>query len=98
MTYSHLENNIVFVRLLINSNVDPEFPKKPISLEPIHRMSSSLKIDLSEEEYEYYYCFILYGAYEMVHKWINKENSPLFTARHLAIKEKPRKYAISEVL
>ena len=50
------------------------FPEKLFSFEPIRRMSLDLKADMTEEEYEYYYCFILHGAYEMVHKWINKEN------------------------
>ena len=70
----YLERDIDFVRLLLNSNVDPDFPEKLFSLEPVRRMISSLKIDMTREEYEYYYCFILHGAYEMVHKWINKED------------------------
>ena len=70
----YLEENIDFVRLLLNSNVDSEFPKKIFSLEPIRRMISSLKIDIKDDEYEYYCCFILYGAYQMIHEWINKEN------------------------
>lgn len=70
----YLEKNIDFVRLLINSNVDPDFPKKLFSLEPICRSLDALKKEMKENEYEYYYCFILHGAYEIVHKWINKEN------------------------
>lgn len=70
----YLEENIDFVRLLFNSNVDPEFPKKLFSLEPIHRMIGTLKSDMNEEECEYYDCFILYGAYETIRRWINKEN------------------------
>ena len=70
----YLEKNIDFVRLLLNSNVDPEFPQKLIFLESIHRKSGSLSVDLKENEHEYYHCFILYGAYEIVHRWINKEN------------------------
>ncbi|MBO4419536.1 MAG: TetR/AcrR family transcriptional regulator C-terminal domain-containing protein [Oscillospiraceae bacterium] len=70
----YLEKDIEFVRLLLNSNVDPQFPEKLFSFEPIRRKSLGLKAGMTEEEYEYYYCFILHGAYEMVHKWINKEN------------------------
>ena len=68
-----LEANIDFIRLLLNSNVDPQFPEKILSLEPIRRMTGDLRPGLPEEESEYYYCFILHGAYEMVHRWINKE-------------------------
>lgn len=69
----YLEKDIEFVRLLINSNVDPQFPEKLLYLEPIRRMSEELRAGMTEEEYEYFYCFILHGAYELVHKWINKE-------------------------
>ncbi len=69
----YLEANIDFIRLLLNSNVDPQFPEKILSLEPIRRMTGDLRPGLPEEESEYYYCFILHGAYEMVHRWINKE-------------------------
>ena len=69
----YLEKDIDFIRLLLNSNVDPCFPQKLFSLEPINRSISALKIGMTESEYEYYYCFILHGAYEIVHKWINKE-------------------------
>lgn len=69
----YLEQDIEFVRLLLNSNVDPQFPEKLFSLEPIRRMGMEPKADLKEDEYEYFSCFIMHGAYEMVHKWINKE-------------------------
>ena len=71
---AYLEKHIEFVRLLLNSNVDPLFPEKLFSVEPIRRMSRDLKADMSEDEYEYYYCFTLHGAYEMVHRWINKDD------------------------
>ena len=69
----YLEQDIEFVRLLLNSNVDPQFPEKLLYLEPIRRMCEDLKADMTEDAYEYFYCFILHGAYELVHKWINKE-------------------------
>ena len=69
----YLEQDIEFVRLLLNSNVDPQFPEKLLYLEPIRRMCEDLKADMTEDAYEYFYCFILHGAYELVHKWLNKE-------------------------
>ena len=70
---AYLETDIDFIRLLLNSNVDPQFPEKLFSLEPIRRMSGDSRPGLSDSESEYYFCFIQYGAYEMVHKWVNKE-------------------------
>ena len=70
----YLENDIEFVRLLINSNVDPEFPKKLFSLPPILRMLNELMAKIPSEESEYFYRFLLFGAYEIVRTWVNKEN------------------------
>lgn len=70
----YLENDIEFVRLLLNSNVDPEFPKKLFSLPPILRMLNELMAKIPEEESDYYYRFLLFGAYEIVRTWVNKED------------------------
>lgn len=70
----YLEKDIEFIRLLINSNVDPEFPKKLFSLAPIQRMLNDLMEKVPEEEVEYYYRFLLFGAYEIVRTWVNKES------------------------
>ena len=70
----YLERDIDFVRLLFNSNVDPDFPKKLFSLKSLYASSNAAASFRSEKEYEYYSCFILHGTYEIVHKWINKEN------------------------
>ncbi|MBQ7780276.1 MAG: TetR/AcrR family transcriptional regulator C-terminal domain-containing protein [Clostridia bacterium] len=70
----YLENDIEFVRLLLNSNVDPEFPKKLFSLPPILRMLNELMANVPEEESDYYYRFLLSGAYEIVRTWVNKED------------------------
>ena len=58
----YLEQDIEFVRLLLNSNVDPQFPEKLFSLEPIRRMGMEPKADLKEDEYEYFSCFIMQGC------------------------------------
>lgn len=70
----YLEQNIDFIRLLINSNVDPEFPKKMFSLPPIQRMINELLASLPENESEYFHRFLLFGSYEIIRTWINKEN------------------------
>ncbi|MBQ6075512.1 MAG: TetR/AcrR family transcriptional regulator C-terminal domain-containing protein [Lachnospiraceae bacterium] len=78
----YLENNIDFVRLLLNSNVDPELPEKLFSLEPVRRLLGNLTTGMPEAESDYYYCFVLHGAYEMVRKWINQDEreSPAWAA------------------
>ena len=70
----YLESNIRFVRLMINANVDPEFPGRLFSLSPIQRSLHAV-IDpyLSEAEREYALNFLLFGGFQVVRMWINKE-------------------------
>ena len=70
---NEMEKDIDFIRLLLNSNVDPEFPKDLMSMAPIHRIIKSQMVDLPESEQDYYYRFLLFGCYEIVRTWINKE-------------------------
>ena len=69
----YLENDIDFIRLLINSNVDPDFPQKLFSLSPIQRLINELISTIPEDEYDYFYRFLLFGAYEIVRTWVNKD-------------------------
>lgn len=71
---TYLESNLDLARLLINNNIDPEFPQKLIELPRIQellkeRMSGQFK----EKDYEYVSTFMIQGAYHMVRLWINKE-------------------------
>lgn len=70
---SFLESEIEFVRLLLNSNVDPDFPKKLFSLAIIERSIGDKMGNTPRVEYEYINRFVLYGAYEMIRYWLNKE-------------------------
>jgi len=70
----YLENNIEFVRLLFNSNVDPEFPRKLFSLPPIQRMLQGFsEKKVPDREKEYAMSFLLYGGFQMVQLWVNKD-------------------------
>ena len=71
---SYLEKDIDFIRLLLNSNVDPEFPKNLMSMAPIQQKKKNQMTDLPEAEQDYYYRFLLFGCYEIVRTWINKED------------------------
>ena len=71
----YIEKNIDFVRLLLNCNVDPEFPEKLFSLPRIQGMMKELlPSDISAEEYQYSSSFLMFGAYQVVRMWINKED------------------------
>lgn len=68
-----LENDIDFVRLLLNSNVDPEFPQKLFSLAIIESSVEDVMVNVPKPEYEYVNRFVLFGAYEMVRYWLSKD-------------------------
>lgn len=69
-----LEKNIDFVRLLLNSNVDPEFPQKLFSLAIVTGSIDGAMVGVPREEQVYVNRFVLFGVYEMVRAWVNKEN------------------------
>ncbi len=68
-----LEGDIEFVRILINSNVDPEFPKKLFSLAIIESSVENMMSSIPKPKNEYVNRFVLFGAYEMARYWLNKE-------------------------
>lgn len=71
---AYLEQNIELSRLLINNNVDPQFPERLFSLPYIRReIMNTLNPRYSEAELEYASCFLTYGCYHLVRRWINKD-------------------------
>ena len=72
---SYLEKNSELAQLLLNNNVDPDFPKKLIDLPQIQdaiRRGIANKYD--EAYQDYIFTFIIYGGYNLIKEWINKEN------------------------
>jgi len=70
----YLEDNIEFARLIINNNVDPDFPQKVFAMDSIKNSAiKKFRGSKSESELEYIYGFLTYGAYRMVCEWLNKE-------------------------
>lgn len=66
----HLEE----CRVLLNNNVDPEFPEKLMNLPVIRQlMEHTLGDCYSEQEAEYLYSLVIHGGFEVVRKWMNKE-------------------------
>lgn len=82
---SYLEENIDLFRLLINNNVDPEFPRRLFRLEPIRdTLSSALYPKYSENDLEYVSAFTTYGSFHLLRKWLNKvDREPPEKVAHL---------------
>lgn len=67
------EKDLEFIRLLINSNVDTEFPQKLFSLAIVESSIEDMMANVPKEEYEYIHRFVLFGSFEMARYWLNKE-------------------------
>lgn len=79
----YLEQNIEFVRLIVNNNIDPSFPQKVFAMDVIKDTARKRLTDVkSEAELEYIYYFLTYGAFSMICVWLNKEKreSPKYIA------------------
>lgn len=71
---SYLEDNIELSRLLINNNVDPQFPEKIFTLPQVQQtIDRVLGAKYTGAEYEYISNFLTYGAYQIIRMWINKD-------------------------
>ena len=69
-----LEQNEEFGRLLLNNNIDPEFPKKLFQLPQIKQtIKEQLHNHYSEEVLDYVSTYIIDGSYNMIRKWLNNE-------------------------
>lgn len=72
---SRLEEDVEFSRLLVNNNIDPEFPKKLLNSPQIREYNfAQLKDRYNTEHLNYLADFITYGCYRTVQTWINKNN------------------------
>ena len=69
----YAEENIEFIRLIINNNVDPSFAHKLFAMEVIKDSALKNYTDRSDAELEYIYNFLTYGAFRMVYVCLNKE-------------------------
>jgi AcrR family transcriptional regulator len=70
-----IDENNDLCRLLLNNNVDPEFPEKLFSLQSIwDLLSYQFALTYSVGELEYFFDFMVNGAYGLIKKWINKDN------------------------
>lgn len=70
----YLEENIDFARLIINNNVDVDFPKKIFSIDAVK--SSAFKNMTGEDSrvpFEYAYNYCTAGVFSVFCSWINKD-------------------------
>lgn len=71
----YINDNLEFLRLIINNNVDPNFAKNLFAMESIKENVIKKYPNIkTNEEQEYIYNFFTYGAFRMVCVWMNKEN------------------------
>lgn len=71
---TRLQEDVEFSRLLVNNNVDPEFPKRLLNSPQIREyISVLLKHKHNTEHINYLADFITYGCYRTVQIWLNKE-------------------------
>ena len=71
----YLDENIQMSRVLINNNVDPDFPRRLFHLPPIRDgLLSLLRIHFEGNDLDYAFTFVIYGCFHMMVKWANKEN------------------------
>ena len=70
----YLEENLEFARLIINNNVDPDFAHKLFAMDAIKQsVYERFSAGKSDDEIEYIYNFLTYGAFRTVCAWLNKE-------------------------
>ncbi len=68
------ERDIEFIRLLLNSNVDAEFPQKLFSLSIVANTIEVMMSSVPKMRYEYVNRFVMFGMFEMLRYWLNKED------------------------
>ncbi len=72
---SFVNDNIELSRLLVNSNVDPEFPQKLFALPSVKRLiDENLQTGEQNEAAEYFYTCYINGGYSVIKHWLNKAN------------------------
>lgn len=64
-------NNYDLCKMLINSNIDPDFPKRLLYLPSILEIIDLKITDDNISNTSYYHDYVLYGGYQIVKRWIN---------------------------
>lgn len=73
--FNYFEENAELVRLLVNNNVDPDFPQRVINLPQIRSLVDiQLGSKYTASQAEYIFTFIVNGGFAMLRNWINKDD------------------------
>ncbi|MEN8907358.1 MAG: TetR/AcrR family transcriptional regulator [Clostridiales bacterium] len=71
----YFQDNLEICRILLNTNIDEEFPEKLFKI-PAIRSNLNKHLangNLTKDEVEYIIEFIIKGGFSIVKKWLNKE-------------------------
>lgn len=69
-----INSNYELCRILLNNNVDSEFPARLINLTRIRQLiTTCLQTEYSENELEYVFNSIVNAGFSIIKSWINKE-------------------------
>ena len=73
--YSYLEDHLTLSRLLLNSNADPEFPEKLLTLpKATDLLHASLGGCADERKRDAITTFAVHGSYRLLLEWINQDD------------------------
>ena len=71
----YLERNHELFKLIINNNIDPEFPQKLFALEPLKSVTlQNYSATHNSNEADYFYNYATYGTFRVFCMWLNKED------------------------
>ena len=74
MICSYMEEHAESVRVIVNNNIDAELPKKLLSMNIVYEAAGrKYGEQMSEDQKEYLYNFLTYGAFRIIYIWLNKE-------------------------
>ena len=70
----YIKSNSKMCKLLLNSNIDPDFPKRLLYLPSIiQNMNEIISVTDDSFEISYLQDFMLYGGYQMIKRWVNED-------------------------
>lgn len=70
----YAKSNMKSCKLLLNSNIDPDFPKRLLYLPSIlQKMNEMISATDDSVEISYLYDCVLYGGYQMIKRWVNED-------------------------
>lgn len=72
----YIKTNSKICKLLLNSNIDPDFPKRLLYLPSImQNMDEILSVTDDFFDISYLQDFTLYGGYQIIKRWVNEDCS-----------------------